>query len=112
MPSFRYCFISFPGFRSLLINSVTFTIREEFNPLIPMDRVITISYQLPPEQLILDEDTRLSQVEEEAILKCSEAENMVSTKAYSCLKQIIREVRFYLHKLFQRLGMEKILQVK
>ena len=66
--------------------------REDYNLLNQMDRVITVQYQLPPEQLILDEDTMLSALEEEALSKCSEAESMVSTKAYACLKRIMREV--------------------
>lgn len=68
-------------------------LKEDYNLLNQMDRVITVQYQLPPEQLILDEDTMLSALEEEALSKCSEAESMVSTKAYACLKRIMREPR-------------------
>ena len=57
-----------------------------------MDRVITIQYKLPPEQVAPDEDTMLSPPEEEALQKCSEAESMVNAKNYACLKKIMREV--------------------
>lgn len=57
-----------------------------------MDRVITVQFQLSPEQLTLDEDTMLSSLEEDALTKCSEAEHLVSAKAYDCLKRIMREV--------------------
>jgi len=64
--------------------------REE--PLYQLDRVITIQYQIPPEQLTLEEDTMLSSLEEGALSKCSQAEHMISSKAYDCLKSIVREV--------------------
>lgn len=57
-----------------------------------MDRVITVQYNLPAEQLTLNEDTMLSSQEEEALSKCSEAESMISRKAYECLKDIMKEV--------------------
>ena len=57
-----------------------------------MDRVITIQCQLPPEPLTLDENTMLSPLEEEALSKCSQAENMVSTRADGCFKTLKREV--------------------
>jgi len=63
--------------------------REE--PLYQLDRVITIQYQIPPEQLTLEEDTMLSSLEEGALSKCSQAEHMISSKAYECLKSIVRE---------------------
>ena len=66
--------------------------REEYNPFIQMDRVITVQYNLPAEQLTLNEDTMLSSQEEEALSKCSEAESMISRKAYECLKDIMKEV--------------------
>ncbi|XP_078376568.1 insulin-like growth factor 2 mRNA-binding protein 2 isoform X2 [Oculina patagonica] len=63
--------------------------REE--PINQLDRVITIQYQLPPEQLTLDENTMLSSLEESALLNCSNAEQLLSAKAYDCLKKIMRE---------------------
>lgn len=57
-----------------------------------MDRVITIQYQLPAEPLALNEDTMLSPVEEEALSKCSEAEHLVSVKAYTCFREIMAKV--------------------
>ena len=54
--------------------------------------MITIQYQIPPEQLTLEEDTMLSSLEEGALSKCSQAEHMISSKAYDCLKSIVREV--------------------
>ena len=64
--------------------------REE--PLNQLDRVITIQYQIPTDQLTLEEDTMLSSLEEGALSKCSRAEHMISSKAYDCLKNIEREV--------------------
>lgn len=63
--------------------------KGEFSPLNQMDRVITIQYQLPAEPLALNEDTMLSPVEEEALSKCSEAEHLVSVKAYTCFREIM-----------------------
>lgn len=57
-----------------------------------MDRVITIQCQLPPEPLTLDENTMLSPLEEEALSKCSQAENMVNDRADCCFKTLKREV--------------------
>lgn len=57
-----------------------------------MDRVITISYTLPPESSPVNEDTKLSQPEEDALLKCSEAESRVSERAYACIKNL-KQVR-------------------
>jgi len=68
-------------------------LKEDYNPLNHMDRVITIQYKLPPEQVAPDEDTMLSPPEEEALQKCSEAESMVNAKNYACLKKIMREPR-------------------
>lgn len=64
--------------------------REE--PLYQLDRVITIEYQIPPEQLTLEQDTTLSSLEEGALSQCSQAEHMISSRAYDCLKNIVREV--------------------
>lgn len=64
-----------------------------------MDRVITIQYKLPQEQLMLDEETSLSQPEEEALLKCSEAESLVSAKAFACLHNVMGQVCIYHHCL-------------
>ena len=64
--------------------------REE--PLYQLDRVITIQYQIPAEQLTLEEDAMLSSLEEGALSKCSQAEHMISCKAYDCLKYIVRDV--------------------
>ena len=66
--------------------------RDDYNPLNHMDRVITIQCQLPPEPLTLDENTMLSPLEEEALSKCSQAENMVSARADGCFKTLKREV--------------------
>ena len=57
-----------------------------------MDRVITIQFQLPTEQLAMSEDTMLNPEEEEALSKCSQAEHLVSVKAYSCLREIMSQV--------------------
>lgn len=64
--------------------------REE--PLYQLDRVITIEYQIPPEQLTLEQDTTLSSLEEGALSQCSQAEHLISSRAYDCLKNIVREV--------------------
>lgn len=65
--------------------------RGDINPLNQMDRVITIQFQLPAEQLAISEDTMLSPEEEEALSKCSQAEHLVSVKAYSCLREIMSQ---------------------
>lgn len=57
-----------------------------------MDRVITIQHQIPAEQLTVEEDTMLSSLEEGALSKCSQAEHMISCKAYDYLKGIVSEV--------------------
>ena len=54
--------------------------------------MITIEYQIPPEQLTLEEDTTLSSLEEGALSQCSQAEHMINSRAYDCLKNIVREV--------------------
>ena len=64
-----------------------------------MDRVITIQYKLPQEQLTLDEETSLSQPEEEALSKCSEAESLVSAKAFACLHNVMGQVCIYRYRL-------------
>ena len=64
-----------------------------------MDRVITIQYKLPQEELELDEDKTLSPPEEEALLKCSEAESLVSAKAFACLDNVMGQVCIYYYCL-------------
>ncbi|XP_068671513.1 insulin-like growth factor 2 mRNA-binding protein 2 [Montipora foliosa] len=64
--------------------------KEDCNPFNHMDRVITIQYKLPSEaESSLDEETVLNEHEEEALRKCSEAENMVNAKAHFCLKNVM-----------------------
>lgn len=67
-----------------------------------MDRVITISYTLPPESSPVNEDTKLSQLEEDALLKCGEAESRVSERAYACIKNLKQQHCPYPQQFFMQ----------
>ena len=73
-----------------------FSTREDYNIYNQLDRVITVQCQIDekatPENSPLSKDLLLTEEEEEALRKCSQAEAMVSAKAYSCLKRLMREV--------------------
>ena len=72
-----------------------FSRREDYNIYNQLDRVITVQCQIeqPANPDALSEDLLITQEEEEALQKCSQAEAMVSQKACTCLRRLMREVR-------------------